>query len=353
MAESKVRKEQELDIWAKLAQVSDDEKGNYRVEITRLSPEFHDETGERLAGFLREAQLADFSREYIPRHFGGGVYEVQVRERKTGMFFTQATLTYAGPAKRVAFIAHQESSPGEVVSSMPAAPPHFAKSESEIRREVLHELKEEERRREEAEERRLLREAILSLQNNGHNNGQKNGDLVELIQALAQAKDLLGAGGNGQGLDTFKLIDLLEKREKRGEERVKEFLDLYKQAGGDPDAFMEGKALDLLADFFKSSQNAKIAERAAASMSASSQPVVAQFTHIRDGIADSIDKHFGPVAAQASMLIRGSRSAEELLMGLDQVVGQIAEMGAEEVADEPEEEPGKDKPGNKPGSKDK
>ena len=58
---------QNLDLWAKLEQLAPEKRGNYRVEVDRISPEYDPVSDTPISGFVKEMPLNEFTRDSLLR----------------------------------------------------------------------------------------------------------------------------------------------------------------------------------------------------------------------------------------------------------------------------------------------
>jgi len=176
--------------------------------------------------------------------------------------------------------------------------------------------------------------------------------VLETIEAIGKLKDVLGLAGKGGGLDGIKLIELLDKREMRGEQRAKEFFNLLKESGADPDGLLETKFLDVFGDMIREGRREKAFEQAAESMSKSAKPAQEILEQIKSGIAELLEKHFGSQGALGAMPVRGARSVSELLVAIDDLLLNFSgdDSAGEKEQDGPGEASGVGSPG--PGKQD-
>ena len=355
------------DKYEKLYAIPEEDRPHYQVKVFRVLPEF-DTNNIPVKGFQGVVSLPEFlsrGEELIMQRFGGEEYTLEVRgkagTRHAGQYVTRLHLCVPGrPVAPGANLGRSSTVSHEQDPRASHAP--AADNYQDGYRQAMQDLQEQRRREQEAEDRRSMQDTLRGIQEallkgNGHGNGNGNGrgSVLETIEAIGKLKDVLGLAG-GQGLDTMKLLELLDKREKIGEDRAQKFLEMLKQVGSDPESYTEGKVLDMIGEFFKFGQQEKQLNRAAEAIQKSGQPAVQVFVQIRDGVADILQKHLGMPGAAAAMLIRGARSHEELLQAIDQVVQQIAaEFEEEEDIVDETEQPGQDGPGpgDKPGGENK
>jgi hypothetical protein len=326
-----------------------------------LSPEFDPDTGSRLAGYVKEMPLADFSRDYMYRLLGGGSYKVQVRESRTGTFFCHETLNFAGAPKIVAPPSFHDpeprthTAPGETCAQPAGRQPSY----QEVYQQVRKDIDEERRREEEREERRATREALTKLYQvleSRSGNGNGKGSFMEAVEAVGKLREIVGLGGQGQGgLDGMELIKMLREENLRGENRAKElfeFMQKYSASDGDEKAVLEREGIGLLRDYFTAGRQEKLYERAAETMTKAGKPAEEVFYQVKEEIAKLLEKKFGSMAGMASMGIRGARSVQELLVAIEDLLDSFATDQEEHVGEE-KQQPGEPaQPGARSGVKD-
>lgn len=367
---------EDLDFYQKLCAISEEERGDYVARVIRQIPEF-DENNRYIAGYLGSIPLSEFmsgGEDLIMQRFGGNEHVIEVRGRagtkNAGKYAARGFIKVPGRALPPSMINMQPQDsqgapvqPGQTYT--PAAP---QKSEAEIRREVERDMEERQRRDEERDERRLLRQTLaelpakISSMASGNGNGHaKQESLVDLIRALADAKDLLGAGGKSGDFSTMDLITLLDKREEKGEERAQKLIELagkYRGDGGGEDSVIEKEMVGLIRDLIREGKLKKsggshkepLDEKAIQTRTA-----IAIFNQFREEISDVVAEY----SAMGASMLRGSKTFDELLTNIRNLLDMAMEKDDEEPGDgnaDKEGEPGEprgESRDSKPGKEDK
>lgn len=307
---------QNLDLWAKLEQLAPEKRGNYRVEVDRISPEYDPVSDTPISGFVKEMPLNEFTRDSLLRLVGGGTYRVSVRlavsadPRKRGTFFTRQTVNFAGPPRIPYSRSQGYNSPGDQQQGQSGQPGGYNQGYQDAIKEFKHE-------RELEAIQRQIEKLGDRMQLGG--NGQKHGDqlVVDMIKVLSP---LLNKDSN---MSFTELYTLLKGERDTGEKRAKDMYELIKDSGIDPETVVESKMADAVIELIKSKRLSKGKEKKniepakiTGDKKKDAQIVQAAFEHIRNNIAGTVSEFSG----FAGSAIKGSTTLEELLANVEDLL---------------------------------
>lgn len=349
---------QAVDIWEKIAGLSDDKKLDYDVELHRILPQ-EDPLGRvkfPIGGHCGRLKLAQLTREVMYNKVGGGTYKVFIRHSQKGTKFAEGKVEFPGPPVLIfpeslePIVQKQTNSPatpaGRTYEEGIADGLRKAERESELKE--IHDLLSE------------IRQERRNSNGNGNGKGARN-DFLDAVAAVGKLKEVVGLGaGQGNGIDTLALLQLLKDERNAGQTQGERFAELMAQAnsGTDQDAIVEKEMIGVLRDIIGASKakkrNSLTPAPTAGKQLTPAQLVYGAFVKFRDETAQVIADY----DAFAASSLKGSENMDVYLTNLRKILDMVfAEEEEDEVegANETPKQPGPDSPesgGPGPGGKD-
>lgn len=339
---------QAIDLWEKVASLSDEETLDHHVEIHRVLPTEDPLNRVKfpIGGDCGRLQLAQLTREVLYNKVGGGTYKLFVRNSKRGTKLTEGKVEFPGPPV-LTFPESLEPAIQKQSQSQSSAPGRSYEdgiAEGERKAERQNEMKEI---------YSLLNE-IRQERRNGNGNGNGHGSrsgFMEAVDAVGKLREVVGLGaGQGNNMDLLSLVKLLREERNAGQTQAQKIAELVAEAnaGADPDAIVEKEMVKVLGDLLSTvktkKQKLQVPAPATGKALTQAQIVHGVFVQVRDRISQVVAEY----NVFAGSALKGSSTLEEL----ETNIRRLMDMSYSEEEDEEEDianagekiEPGPDTP---------